>query len=324
MQNVGNDRDVAAESIRAWQAIRTARKLAGTGQTPTVGGVFALDARGVLRQDPAADADGSLLWQPGKGWKISSGVPAPVRELFDLYLPLCGFGPDQPHVIGHLGQSLDGFIATRSGDSLFVNGKENILHLHRLRALCDAVIVGAETVAADNPRLTTRLVPGDNPVRVVLDPNRRLHSRYQLFCDGAAPTLLVCDRDLAESKGAHQGQTEVLGVSCNGGRLDLSELIQRLRERGLCVSFVEGGGIAVSTFLQAGLLDRLQIAVAPVLIGSGRPGVQVSATATMSACMRPRCRVFRMGEDILFDCEPDAYADRATDKRVSMGIARVL
>ena len=77
----------------------------------------------------------------------------------------------------YVASSLDGFIATPGGDSRFVTGPDNILHLHRMRALSDAVVVGAQTVAADDPRLTTRMVPGDSPVRVVLDPRRRLSAR---------------------------------------------------------------------------------------------------------------------------------------------------
>ena len=77
-------------------------------------------------------------------------------------------------VIGQLGQSLDGCVATRSGDSCFINGPEILTHLHRLRALSDAVIVGAGTVACDNPRLTTRHVSGPHPTRVLLDPTLRL------------------------------------------------------------------------------------------------------------------------------------------------------
>jgi riboflavin-specific deaminase-like protein len=324
MQIIQKEQDLAAESNRAWQAIRSVRKLAATGQTPAGAGAFAVDAHGGLRRHPADSVRGSLLWRPGAGWTFRSDGSTVSSQMFDLYLPVCGTGPGQTLVTGHLGQSLDGFIATGSGDSVFVNGQENILHLHRMRALCDAVIVGAETVAADNPRLTTRLVDGDNPVRVVLDPKGRLHPRYAVFCDGAAPTLLVCDRDLVDCKDARRGHTEVLGVRCSGGRLDLSELTQRLRERGLCVCFVEGGGITVSAFLQAGLLDRLQIAVAPVLIGKGRPGLQVPATAAMSACLRPRCRLFRMGEDVLFDCEPAAGAGGAAGTRAPSGIERVL
>jgi len=96
--------------------------------------------------------------------------------------------------IGHLGQSLDGFIATPSGDSQFVTGDDNIVHLHRMRALSEAVVVGAGTVAADDPQLTVRHVPGANPLRVVFDPGRRLSHTYRVFTDQEADTLYVCAR----------------------------------------------------------------------------------------------------------------------------------
>src|SRR6266404_4253948 len=79
---------------------------------------------------------------------------AAERSLVDLYLPICAATAARPITVGHLGQSLDGFIATHAGESRFVTGQENVLHSHRLRALCDAVVVGAGTVAADDPRLT--------------------------------------------------------------------------------------------------------------------------------------------------------------------------
>ena len=93
--------------------------------------------------------------------------------------------------IAHLGQSLDGYIATASGDSYYVTGPDNVRHLHRLRALADAIVVGAGTVARDDPQLTVRHVEGPNPVRVVLDPAARLDARRRVFSDGAAPTLVV-------------------------------------------------------------------------------------------------------------------------------------
>ena len=102
--------------------------------------------------------------------------------------------PAQPLTVGHLGQSLDGFIATHSGDSQFVTGEENLRHMHRMRALSDAVLVGAGTVAADDPQLTTRQVTGPSPLRVVIDPMRRLPDTYRVFHDDAAPTLYVCGR----------------------------------------------------------------------------------------------------------------------------------
>ena len=87
----------------------------------------------------------------------------PRRAMIDLYLPICSATDAHPITVGHLGQSLDGFIATHAGESQFVTGEENILHLHRMRALCDAVVVGAGTVAADDPQLTTRHVSGAEP-----------------------------------------------------------------------------------------------------------------------------------------------------------------
>src|SRR5471030_3393847 len=118
----------------------------------------------------------------------------PRKALFDLYLPICRATAARPMAIGHLGQSLDGFIATHAGESQWVTGEENILHLHRLRALCHAVVVGAGTVAADDPLLTTRLVPGPNPLRVILDPARRLGADHRVFNDDTAETLYVCAR----------------------------------------------------------------------------------------------------------------------------------
>jgi riboflavin-specific deaminase-like protein len=205
-----------------------------------------------------------------------------------------------PVTVGHLGQSLDGFIATCSGDSRYVSGRGNLLHLHRMRALCDVIVVGAGTVAADDPQLTTRLVPGPNPVRVVLDPDRRLGSDYRVFSDGAAPTLLASRASLANRP---QGMAEVLAVPETNGAFDLAALLAALHARGWRRVFVEGGGRTVSAFLAADLLDRLQIAVAPFIIGEGRPAIRLPPPARLSDCRRPSHRVYRMGDDILFDCD---------------------
>ena len=129
---------------------------------------------------------------------------------------------------------------------------------------------------------------------------------------------------LFRSRGPRHGQAEVITVGGEGGLLDLAELLRRLRERGLSFSFVEGGGKTVSAFLNAGLLDRLQIAVAPVVIGQGRPGLQMSPSTSMSECLRPRCRVFRMGTDILFDCEPATGGERMGGEGTASGVTRVL
>jgi diaminohydroxyphosphoribosylaminopyrimidine deaminase / 5-amino-6-(5-phosphoribosylamino)uracil reductase len=205
--------------------------------------------------------------------------------------------------VGHLGQSLDGFIATHSGESQFVTGEENILHLHRMRALCDAVVVGAGTVAADDPQLTTRRVPGPHPLRVVLDPARRLADHYKVFVDDSAETLYICTSAVVEPDETHMGLAPIRTVADAPNGMDAAAVLGLLRERGCHRIFVEGGGVTVSMFLQADLLDRLQMAIAPLIIGNGRPAIRLPARDALSECRRPRYRVFRMGGDVFFDCD---------------------
>lgn len=255
-------------------------------------------------RDPADDSGSPLLVRESSGgWARAPSLPAETAALFDLYLPVCNTRADSPLIVGHLGQSLDGYIATDSGDSNYVTGPGNILHLHRMRALSDAIIVGAGTVACDDPQLTTRLAEGPNPVRVVLDPSRRLQSRHGVFSDGKAETLLICDERRTAKASESLGLAEVVGVPAEAGRLDLAALLAHLARRGLAAVFVEGGGATVSRFLEAGLLDRLQIAFAPLVIGAGIAGLRVPGRSRLSECLRPAHRVFSMGDDVLFDCD---------------------
>jgi riboflavin-specific deaminase-like protein len=276
----------------AWQLL-TELRLQGDRLDPAVDRHFGIARNGRLVSDQEQGSIGQLSWQQGQ-WLTPLAATEP---LIDLYLPLCQ--PTTGSLLGHLGQSLDGYIATASGDSDFVNDQENIIHLHRLRALHDAVIIGAGTIEADDPQLTTRRVAGPNPTRVVLDPRRRLSPRAQVFTDAAAATLLVAASTVADAR--RHGQARVLSLPAVDGRFDLAQLVDELRGQGLKRIFVEGGGATVSRFLDAGLLDRLQIAVAPVLTGRGKPGLRLAEQGSMRDCLRPEHRVFAMGRDILFD-----------------------
>ncbi len=296
--------------------------------------------------DPGLDV--KLQVYPSGAWSTPVRLTEEARQVLDLYLPL-QLRADL--VVAQAGQSLDGRIATTTGHSHYVTGPADIRRLHRLRALVDAVIVGAGTVDADDPRLTVREVAGDNPVRVVMDPHDRLERSRRIFCDGAAPTVVIrcrpdagsapppagrdapdrdgCDgrrRDAdpatppagrdAPARGAERPRSEtVIDLPAGpSGAIDPCDVLAALRARGYRRFLIEGGGVTVSRFLDAGAVDRLHVAVAPLLIGSGRPAFTLAPVATLDEAIRPACRVFRLGRDVLFDLDlrsPLKPAERA-------------
>lgn len=320
-----------AESVRqhglasdaAWRILQAASALAATLEQENHTRLFAEGSREGLRALPANSAEADLAWHPGRGWECRLPVGDTRRELLNLYLPICSATLRRPVTIGHLGQSLDGFIATPSGDSRFVTGDDNLIHVHRMRALCDAVVVGAGTVAADDPQLTTRHVPGPNPLRVVIDPGRRLDQTFRVFVDRQAPTLYVCGETRLSPGEDHVGAAAVAGINESDGATEVAQVIELLRARGCARVLVEGGGVTVSAFLEAELLDRLQIAIAPVFIGEGRPAIRLAPRAHLRDCLRPDYRVYRMGGDVLFDCELNARTGTVRE-RPTGSVSRVI
>lgn len=287
----------------AWALLLALARRAGNGQ-PVVGDVgLRLDAEGALVECRREDAWLLTSASAPRGWAWPAGGSggAEVTLLLDLYLPMCVGVSAAELVVGHLAQSLDGRIATLSGMSQFITGDANLVHAHRMRALCDVVLVGGRTVRSDNPQLTTRMVSGPNPIRVVIDPSRRLGAEYRVFSDDAAPTLLLCTAQAAKRAPRH-GSAEVVAIEAREERLSIAGILAELRRRGLRRVFIEGGGVTVSRFVQARALTRLQVAVAPMLFGSGRPAFSLPEIENLSEAVLLDCRHFVMGRDILFDC----------------------
>jgi riboflavin-specific deaminase-like protein len=202
-------------------------------------------------------------------------------------------------VIAQLGQSLDGRIATPTGSSKYINGTGALDHLHRLRASVDAVIVGVATVIADDPLLTVRRVQGANPARVIIDPNGRMPHSARLLHDGAAPVYVIRSTCTKPVPGARVVTTESDGQGCCP-----RAILRALSEMGLRRVLVEGGAFTVSRFIEAGAVDRLHLLVAPVILGSGKPGLALPPIDRVSEAMRPKTRVVPLeGGDVLFDCD---------------------
>lgn len=199
-------------------------------------------------------------------------------------------------VVAQIGQSLDGRIATESGDAQDISGKDGLIHLHRLRALADAVVIGVQTALHDNPRLTVRLARGNNPVRVVIDPSGRMPNDIGLMQDCSTRRIVIQAVDKTRPK-----DVEVITLP-RAAWIAPEAIVAALRQRGLHRILIEGGGVTIAQFLEAKLLTRLHVAVAPLLIGAGPQSLTTSPVATLAEALRPKTHTYGLGSDVLFDC----------------------
>ncbi|MEM6376100.1 MAG: RibD family protein [Pseudomonadota bacterium] len=220
------------------------------------------------------------------------------RAALDLYVPLARRDLGSM-AVGQIGQSLDGRIATVAGDARDISGPDGLNHLHRIRALVDGVVIGVRTALHDKPRLTVRLCDGEHPARVVIDPRGRLPDESPVFRTDGSRRIVVQAVNCRRPPGV-----EVLRLPKSPeGRLDPGAILKELERVGLNVVLIEGGGITIGHFLEAGLLARLHVAVSPLLIGGGPAGLNTRNPVTLLAdAIRPQTRVFGLGSDILFDC----------------------
>lgn len=220
-------------------------------------------------------------------------------------------------VIAQVGQSLDGRVATPTGDARDISGPDGLAHLHRCRALVDAVIVGVGTVQNDNPRLSVREVKGPSPTRVIIDCKGELTGDEVLFHDDGAPVIVIQGHDAPSP--SHRA--EVVKLERGAGGLDARDILDCLAERGLKRVLVEGGARTTARFIDAGLVDRLHVAIAPLIIGSGPCGISLPPIAQLCNAHRPQADIYGLGSDVLFDCclkpQTDSIVRKGKEVRVA-------
>ena len=209
--------------------------------------------------------------------------------------------PDGMMVVGQLGQSLDGRIATVTGQSKYINGQDGLMHLHRLRALVDAVVVGAGTVVADNPKLTVRLVEGTHPARVVIDPSGRVPASSGLYLDDGVDRIVFTS---AKNRQRYPDGVNVLHVEKDiHGRMPPAVILEALREKGYGRVLIEGGADTVTKFMLAGCMDRLHVILAPMVIGAGRPSFDLPPIQSLHEAMRMPMKMHQIGREVVLDCD---------------------
>ena len=211
-----------------------------------------------------------------------------------------------PFVTVKFAQSLDGRLATATGNSQWISSPSSLRLAHKLRREHDCVMVGIGTVLADDPQLTVRLIDGCNPLRVVLDSHLRIPSTARLLHEGAQRTLIATT--LKADSGRFR-ELEALGVELMtvpgveaGSGIDLPELLRTLGRRGVASVLVEGGAGLITSMLAARLADRLVVVVAPKLIGRGIESIgDLGTTNVNEAITFSSVETRKLGPDVVFD-----------------------
>jgi riboflavin-specific deaminase-like protein len=234
------------------------------------------------------------------------------RAWADIFGPLRKGTVDDCVIVGQIGQSLDGRVATESGHSKYINGPAGLVHLHRLRALVDAVVVGVGTAIADDPQLTVRRVSGPHPARVVIDPKGRLGADARMFADNGVRRLLITEHG---TRCRAPSGVEVVTLPVSDGQFAPSAILAALAGCGMRRMLIEGGADTVSRFLAAGCLDRLHVMVAPIILGVGGPGLILPSLDRADQAPRMPVLVHKFEDDVLFDCDLSA-------QRVALGVAK--
>ncbi len=220
----------------------------------------------------------------------------------------------RPAVTVSYAQTLDGRLATADGSSQWISSPESLRVAHILRAKHEAIMVGAGTACRDDPRLTVRLVPGKDPIRVVVDSTLRTPLTAAVLAHGAAAgtVLAVTERAPTDrcAEATHLGATVLRLPVETEGRVDLKALLSELYASGVRSVLVEGGAALITSLLCNRLVDRLAVCVAPKILGSGIEAVGDLGICELNDSLAlVDTSIIPYGVDVVFDSRVE-YPDR--------------
>jgi diaminohydroxyphosphoribosylaminopyrimidine deaminase/5-amino-6-(5-phosphoribosylamino)uracil reductase len=259
---------------------------------------------GMLDPDPRMHGESVRLLETA-GIKTTVGVlESDCRALNEKYVKQRTTGI--PFITLKWAQTLDGRIATAQGSSRWISSPESQKLAHQLRVVNDAILVGVSTVVNDNPELTTRLVEGRNPLRVILDSKLRIPLDAKVLKNQDKAKTLVATTTRANKK--KLDALKMMGVEAlvvppdKQGKVDLAELLKALGKHNILSLLVEGGGEVITSFLRLNLVDRFVVIIAPKILGKGTDAVRdLNITDLTKAYQLNIEKVYRSGVDIVVE-----------------------
>ena len=259
---------------------------------------------GSLDPNPEVNGKGIKILR-SKGIKVDVGIrESECMQLNEHYFKFVKTG--MPYVTVKYAQTLDGRIATRSGDSQWISSEASRKYVHRLRGINMGIMVGVGTAVADNPQLTVRHVRGKNPYRIIVDSKLRVPIKSSVLTDSNTHLTIMATTSSAPSSKMveikKQGVEVLVVKKEKNGSVSLKDLLRKLGKREIMSVLVEGGSEIITSLLKAGLVDKMIIPIAPKIVGKGLDAIgDLNINKINKAIKFSSFKTMKKGDDIVFE-----------------------